>query len=45
MIGLHTDGVKTEVKWEHATEEFIQKIFFVNRKTGTLSNLFGLGQP
>jgi len=35
MIGLHTDRVKTEVKWEHSTEEFIQKIFFINRKQAT----------
>jgi hypothetical protein len=26
------DRAKTGVKWEHSTEEFIQKIFFVNRK-------------
>jgi hypothetical protein len=32
----HTiDSAKTGVKWEHSTEEFIQEIFFVNRKEAT----------
>src|SRR3989475_9269986 len=38
------DSAKTEVKWEHSTEDFIQKTFFVNRKIGGLSHLFGLSQ-
>jgi hypothetical protein len=26
------DSAKTGVKWAHSTEDFIQKLFFVNRK-------------
>src|SRR5712691_3334737 len=37
------DSEQTGVKWEHSTEEFIQKIFFVNRKCD-VSPLSGLGQ-
>jgi hypothetical protein len=37
------DSGKTGLKWEHIIEEFIQKIFFVNRKTDAVSHYSGLG--
>jgi len=36
------DSEKTGVQWEYSTEEFLHKIFFVNRKTDAVSHCSGL---